>query len=293
MKLKFLPNRYLFCLEKIDINLLYEIRLRTGFPVKLNYSNQNFYLCESGLTKNKINLLICNQKDIDYIINEITERSIYAYNDRLKDGYITTFNGIRVGIAGECVFDNKNIQTIKNFTSLNIRIPHQINGCSNKIMPFIYSNKIVNSTIIISPPFLGKTTLLKDIIINLNELDFGAILVIDERGEFSQICGENIDNISYSNKDYAFNYGVRSMSPKIVITDELSTSSDWLCVKNAVSSGIKIIASCHSDSIENLKQKPYFINNLFDRYVVLDNNGMFGQAKYIYDKGLNKLCDYC
>ncbi len=292
MELSFLPKNYLSSIENIDINLLYEIRLRTSYPVKVNYANQNYYLCLDGLTKDNKNLIICQQYDIDYVIDKITEHSLYAFNDRIKDGYITTSNGIRVGVAGECVFDNNKILTIKNFSSLNIRIPHTIIGCSKKFMPHICRDKNINSTIIVSPPFLGKTTLLKDIVVNLNKLDVGAILVIDERGEFSLIKGENVDNISYSNKNYAFNYAIRSMSPKIVITDELSTASDWQCAKNAISSGVKIIASCHSDGVENLMKKPYYINNIFDRYIFLENNNSFGQVKCVLDKDFNKLCDY-
>ena len=159
-------------------------------------------------------------------------------------------------------------------------------------MPLIYDNNNINNTIIISPPFLGKTTLLKDVIIKLNNLNIGSILVIDERGEFSCIKGENIDNIAYSNKNYAFNYAVRSMSPKIVVTDELSTADDWQCVKNAICSGVRIIASTHSDSVDNLKSKPYFIRNLFDRYITLDNGSKFGQVRHVFDKDFNTLCDY-
>ena len=196
MNLSFLPSKYLISLTKFDVDFLYEIRLRTGYPVKVNYSNKNYYLSESGLTNNQSQSLICSQLDIDYVVERITERSIYAFNDRLKDGYITTCEGIRIGIAGECVFNDGKIQTIKNFSSLNIRIPHLIDGCSTKIMPFIYSKGILNSTLIISPPFLGKTTLLKDIIKNLNSLNIGSILVIDERGEFSAVKGENIKLLS-------------------------------------------------------------------------------------------------
>ena len=82
------------------------------------------------------------------------------------------------------------------------------------------------------------------------------------------------------------------MSPKIVITDELSTADDWKCALNAISSGVKIIASAHSDNIENLKNKPYFISNLFDRYITLDNGNKFGQVKQVYNKDLSILCDY-
>ncbi len=289
MDLSFLPIKYTNAIKNIDINYLYEIRLRTGYAVKVNYNNKNAYLSFYGLTQNCKDAIICSSFDISEIIKNVTEHSLYAFNDRIKEGFITTKHGVRIGIAGECVFCENKIQTIKNFSSLNIRIPHQINGCSSGVIKEIINQGKVNNTLIISPPFLGKTTLLKDIATELNKVVNLPILIIDERGEFNNIEGENIDKITYSNKNYAFNYGLRSLSPSVVITDELSNSEDWLCVKNAVNSGIKIIASCHSDCLENLASKNCFIKNLFDRYIVLSNNGEFGKVEKVFNKELNEV----
>ncbi len=287
MDFTFLPETLYSALSLINLSYLYEMRLRVDYPVKVNYKNSVYYLSNTGLTKKNKQAIICNNSDVEYIMGIVTERSIYAYNNRIKEGYLTTKDGIRIGLCGECVFDGGQIITIKNLTSLNIRIPHEINNCSKKIFNLIYNNKKINSTLIIAPPFLGKTTILKDILRKLNNKNNHSILVIDERGEFSSIKGENIDNIKYSNKSYAFNYGVRSLSPNVVITDELANEQDWLCAKNVISSGVKIIASCHCDNINNLINKPNFINNIFDYYVVLKANGKFGQVDKIFDSELN------
>ena len=99
-------------------------------------------------------------------------------------------------------------------------------------------------------------------------------------------CGENIDKISFCDKNYAFEYSIRSLAPKIIITDELGCQSDWTCVLNAVSCGVKIIASCHSDSVESVTKKCWFNKNVFERYVVLaDKNS----AHKIYDGDFNLL----
>lgn len=288
MDLSFLPNKILSAIKSINQELLYEIRVRTGFPIKVNYNNDVLYLTYNGVSINELNSIICNDDDISTIINNITERSLYAFNDRIKDGYLTTKNGVRIGIAGECVFCDNKIHTIKNFTSLNIRIPHQIKDCSISFIDKIidkYNN--VNNTLLVSPPFLGKTTLLKDIATKINQINNLSILIIDERGEFAEINGVNIDKISFSNKIYAFNNGIRSLSPSVVITDELSNERDWLCVKNAINSGVKIIASCHSDNVEQLCSKDYFIKNLFDRYIFLSKCKKFGQVEMVLNKEFN------
>ena len=283
MKLKFLPEQLRQALNKLDLNLLYEIRLRVGYPVKLNYKNEVLYLSIYGMTSNKNDAIICTFNDVDYIIKYSTEHSLYAFNDKIKEGYLTVENGVRIGICGECVYSNNVLQTIKKFSSLNVRISHEIYGCSNQIFKHVLENEFINNTLIVSPPFLGKTTLLKDIALKLNDINKYSILIIDERGEFENITGENIDSIKYCDKYYAFNYGIRSMSPSIIITDELVNESDWKCAYNVVASGIKIIASCHGDNIMNLCKKEFFNKYVFDKYVILSKDN-FGIIENVYNR---------
>lgn len=287
MDLSFFPQKIIDALKMLDYNFLYQIRLRTNYQIKINYNYQNLYLSVNGIEKYKDNGIICTKEDIEYIIDKVTEHSIYAYNDQIKNGYITTKSGIRIGLAGECVFCDDNIKTIKNFTSLNIRIPHKIIGCAKEFLKHIYDGTSLYNTLIVSPPFLGKTTLLKDIAQNLNDINIASILIIDERGEFVDVSGENIDKISYVTKNYAFNFAIRALSPTIIITDELNSEDDWLCAYNCINCGSKIIASCHSDNITNLKNKQFFISDVFDKYIILNNLG-FGQIKSIYDKEYNR-----
>ncbi len=283
MKLDFLPNNILLALENVNLKEIIEIRLRRGQPIIIKSLEGRFFLSNSGLTILRDKAIICEKKNLEYILVQLTENSLYAYNDRLKNGYLTNQSGVRIGIAGECVFDNNQIVTIKNVSSINIRIPNFIKDSSKKILSYILSSKKINS-LIISPPGFGKTTILKDLSIQLNNLFNKNILIIDERGEFNEIEGENIDIVKYSNKYYAFNYCIRSLSPNIVITDELISKDDWQCVQNAVNSGINIIASVHASCIEELVNKEFFINDLFDLYFVLENNEIPGRLKRVYDK---------
>lgn len=284
MDLSFLPLKIKGSIELLNIDHLYEVRLRDGFPVILNYNFDRFYLGGLGATKEKSKAIISNIDDIKDVIRNVTERSIYAHNEKIKQGFLTTKDGIRIGLSGECVLENDKVVTIKNYSSILLRIPHEIIGCSKYVLEKIIENGIVNNTLIISPPFYGKTTLLKDLARQLNERIDKSILIIDERGEFSSVSGENIDKISFSNKFYAFSYGLRSLSPSIVITDELFGESDFLCVKTASNSGVKIIASCHANGLGDLINKPYFDKTIFDRYVVLESSSIPGKIKGVYGR---------
>ena len=289
MDFSFLPVDYERAIRKIETDKLFEIRLRCGFPIQLNIQGKKAFLTEEGYSLFENNAFCCDEKTISYIIGELTEHSLYAFNDRIRNGYLTTKDAIRVGLAGECVYDNDKLITVKNITSLNIRVPHEIKGCAEKIYPIVLDGNIINNTLIISPPFFGKTTLLKDLARIINEKQKKSLLIIDERGEFESVKGQYIDKIRYSDKLYALTYGLRSMSPEIVITDELIEKNDWRCAQSAVNSGLNIIASCHAQNVSDLQKKEYFIKGLFDRYIVLDNKNCFGVVKEVLDGEFNKV----
>ncbi len=283
MNLDFIPSHILSALEKTDVKKIIEIRFRNGQPIIVKTLNGRFYLNDYGLTILNDKCFICRKEHLENILSKLTENSLYAYNDRLKNGYLTNNSGVRIGIAGECVFSNNEIVTIKNVSSINVRIPSFVKDCSKKILNYIISSEKRNCLIISTPGF-GKTTILKDLSIQLNSILNKNVLIIDERGEFKEVEGENIDIVRYSNKYYAFNYCIRSLSPEIIITDELITKEDWQCVQNAVNSGINIIASVHASSIEELINKEFFVKNVFDLYFLLDNKDVPGKLKFVYDK---------
>ncbi|MBO4251504.1 MAG: hypothetical protein J5911_02445 [Clostridia bacterium] len=288
VNLNFLSDNLRTALKKTDINILSEIRLRQGFAVFGIFGGEKVYLSESGPTLNKGDAIICSGQDILRCMEFATEKSLYAFNDRLKRGFLTTKDGVRIGVAGDCVFEDDRIVTVKNISSLNIRIPHEIKDCSQKIYNKLFLREVFN-TLIIAPPSKGKTTILKDLARKLNDYLNSSILIIDERGEFSTVCGENIDVVKFSNKLYALEYSIRSMSPQIVITDELQSCNDWQSAKIAAFSGVKIIASCHGKSIEDLRNKDYFIKNVFERYIVLDAEKSAGTVKGFYDGDFNEI----
>ena len=282
MDLSFLPINIYNAISRCDINLITEIRIRNGFKIKLKLDENFYYLSENGLTILESEAILCQSEDLNYIIKNITEHSLYAFNDKIKNGYLTTKDGIRIGLAGECVTDNGQVVTLKNFNSLNVRIPHEQFGCSDKLFEYVYESNI-NNTLIISPPLYGKTTLLKDLIRKLNSLNNISILVVDERGEFSSIKGENVDLISYSDKVYAFENGIRALAPNVIITDELMGKADWLCVSKATRSGVKVIASCHGTSLNDVVSKEGYIAGVFEKFIVLKTCGQAGIINKVYD----------
>ena len=194
-------------------------------------------------------------------------------------GYLTFAEGVRIGLAGECVYDGNDIITIKNFTSISVRIPHEVFGFAEKAFSIINQSELVSSLLIIAPPACGKTTLIRDLIRIISNIKSLNILVIDEKNEIfynSAFVGETIDILASCKKDFGFYNGVKTLSPHVIVCDELINESDANGVKFAANSGVKVIATVHADSVSSLLLKPYMkrllLEKCFEKFILMNRN---------------------
>lgn len=289
---------YNLIIKNFSFNDITEIRMRVNQKLIVVLKNNKYYL-----KNNDDMFVIVSRSMIENFIRKACESSIYAYNENIIDGYLTLPKGIRVGLCGEIVKENDRIVTIKNYNSLNIRIPHFIKNCSLPMYDLII-DKTVKNTLIISPPGAGKTTLIRDLVYQMHVRNLSLnVLLVDERNEICSINnGEPLLDIGgfcdiYTNcsKKYAFQNGIRSMRPDVIVTDELNLDKDLECVEEAINSGVNVIATIHALNIEQLKLKNNFSsvieNKYFSRYVVLSSKETPGTIVYVYDENLN--CIYC
>lgn len=285
-------------LEKnVGLDKINEIRFRTNLPIMISSLGQVYYLGENGLTLSKNQSLFATKQMLEDIVYKASEFSIYSVNEEIKQGYIVLDAGERIGVAGSMVMDGNSVKTITNFTSINIRLPHIIKGCSLPVFEKLVGENEIYNTLIVSPPGQGKTTFLRDFAYQLSRKNyFYNLLVLDERGE---IAGKNnilelgdfCDVLSFCSKKVGFLQGIRSMNPDIILTDELGESDDFDAVKFASNSGVKVVATIHASNLEQLKNKPNFpiISNIFERYVLLSPNGKAGTIQGIYGKNFSKI----
>ena len=292
----------LHALHKIDISKVNEIRLRLNSPIILNISSKNYYLAANGLTKDISLAIKCKPSTIDYVLSVASNQSLYSVNDQIINGFISVKGGIRIGIAGEVVSVNGLIKTIKNITSLNIRIPHQIKNCSLSAYLYLTNNNIPLNSLILSPAGAGKTTFIRDFAYQLSLKNKNLnILIVDERCEITGIYegvtnlnAGNVDIICNSRKKFAFENGIRSLKPDVIITDEINLTSDLTAIENAVTSGVKVIATIHAENLQDLKLKTAFgdilSKNLFERFVVLGKSNGVGTIEGVYKQNFDCLC---
>ena len=296
-------------LQKADLNFgeLQEIRMRINSPLMIRQRGKEYKLTEEG------KLLRCNgnekyeKENIHYVdrcelmetMEYIAGYSLYAYEDELRQGFLTIQGGHRVGVAGKILMEEGKVRSISYISFLNIRLAHQVDGCADKVMPFIVENGEVCHTLIISPPCCGKTTLLRDVIRQISNgnawCEGKNVGVVDERSEIGGAyqgvpqndLGIRTDLLDCCPKAEGMMMLIRSMSPEVVAVDEIGTGEDIRAIESVVNCGCKLLATVHGNSMEDMKQKP-LLNRLveshvFERYIVLDAKPHAGSVQAIFD----------
>ncbi|MDA8442542.1 MAG: stage III sporulation protein AA, partial [Peptococcaceae bacterium] len=231
----------------------------------------------------------------------MTRSSIYAWEEELRNGFLTLKGGHRVGLSGKVVLDKGAVKAIRYVSSLNIRVSREVIGIARKVIPFLFADYHLQSTLIISPPQAGKTTLLRDLIrlistgcaeIGLPGLNVG---VVDERSELAG-CWEGVpqndlgpkcDVLDCCPKAQGMMMLLRSMAPQVIVTDELGRAEDIYALEEAVNGGVAVLTTVHGLDASEVKRKPLLrellATGVFQRTIILSRRLGVGTVEKIID----------
>lgn len=261
---------------------LEEIRLRCNRFLQLRLRSGTFYADKQGrLLQQSEGAFAVSKTCLDSCMEQFTASSLYAWEHELSCGYLTLEGGHRVGFCGTCVIREGRISGIRDISSINVRVARQIKGVSDELMPYLISGEQVKNTLLISPPGCGKTTMLRDIARNLSD-GFGQfpgvdVAVADERGELGATCrgtvgndlGSRTDVLDGCPKAAGMIMLLRTMCPRVLMTDEIGSREEAEAVAQALRSGVSVIASVHGrDRREVLDRMPE-LAKLFGLFVTL------------------------
>lgn len=267
--LEFLPPRILDAVRHVNLNSLYELRIRADKPLRANVGGEYCYLGERGTSARAGDALFPTLQEVEDIVFAASGYCVYSVAEQIKQGFVTGACGERIGICGSYVYDNGGALSIHAVTSVCIRIPHAVEGCAAAVYERCVQDRM-RSLLILSPPGDGKTTMLRDLTRLVCERRRLNVLVSDERGELSAgDLGATADVVRYADKLTAFTAGIRAMRPDLIVTDEL-LPEDYAAVRRAIEGGLFVFASAHLKRVRDVPQK------LFERYIVLDGLGRVG-----------------
>lgn len=287
-----------------------EIRLRINRPLLFRVGKGEVFISSEGkITADAEKGVRITKEDLQRTIRILSQNSLYAWEEEFRNGYLTIPGGHRIGIVGRAVIEKGHLKTLTDISGVNYRIGRQILGCADQVLPSIIKGEgRVYDTLIISPPQCGKTTLLRDLVRQLSngvpQLRFPGVNVglVDERSEVAGMyrgepqfqIGMRTDVLDACPKAEGMMMLIRSMSPNVLVTDELGKSEDVEAMYQALQAGVAVITTVHGNGVEELKQRPNLqalLNwHFFDRIIILSRRKGAGTLEKILDgKSLERM----
>ena len=257
------------------LDALEELRLRRGFPMTA--------LFPEG--EEETNGPPIGEDDLRQVVENATQASAHTALDRVRQGFVTLRGGHRVGLCGTVVKKEERIVTLRDISSLSVRVARPVEGQAGELLPQLTEQGAFLSTLILAPPGAGKTTLLRDLVRSLSDGDAGPPLrvgVADERGEIAALwqgepqlrIGRHTDVIDGCSKAEGLSILVRGMNPQIVAVDEITDPADVQAIIEAAGCGVALIAAAHGAEREDLTRRPVYRalldNRIFRRLAVIE-----------------------
>ncbi|WP_139994487.1 stage III sporulation protein AA [Paenibacillus paridis] len=290
-----LPLELKTLLERLPESMqeqLEEIRIREGRPLEIGFRGQSRFMMMDGSLRQAADGAYKPSADTcRKLLERITNYSLYAMEEELRRGFITVSGGHRIGLAGRTILDGGVVRGIRDIGAFNIRVAREVIGASAHLLPKLIdrTRKTLHSTLILAPPQQGKTTLIRDI---ARSVSYGLwpslessgwqgrkVGIVDERSEIAACVrgiptfdvGPRTDVMDACPKAEGMMMLVRSMSPEVLIADEIGRPEDAEAIREASHAGISIVATAHAYDLQDARGRPV-LQKLLDegafKYVV-------------------------
>ncbi|MFZ5974602.1 MAG: stage III sporulation protein AA, partial [Bacillota bacterium] len=227
-----------------------EVRIRALRPFMVVADGLDVFINAHGIQVQSENAMLIAPEHVREIFERVTRASVYAVEHELQSGYTTLPGGYRVGFCGKTVMRCGVPTIVLPCASFNIRIVREVTGCADAVLPFLIKEHGVHSTLVISPPGLGKTTMLRDIVRSLSTGFAGCrglhVSVVDERSEIAACyggipqteLGPRVDVLDGCPKAEGMRMLLRAMAPDVLVVDELARAEELEAVRDAAGGGV-------------------------------------------------------
>lgn len=261
---RYFPNEIASLFRRSNDGLLdavTDIRLKVDCPIIAYAAGKRYFLTDKGLSAELKSPLCLFEADASFILMKLSNNSLYAYDESIKRGYITTQGGHRVGITGTATVNGGKISSVRDICGFYFRIARNVIGCSLSVSSaLVDSNGRVNNVLIVSPPGQGKTTLLRDCARYVSELGF-KVCVVDERSEISMSDRSVLPFCAVLDgypKGEGIVAGLRALSPDVMVIDEIGGKEDISQILQGLWAGTAFFATAHGKNISDLMVREGF-----------------------------------
>ena len=287
-------------MEKQGTNMRYELaaailpsrlrRIAMELPEQDRVRAEEFHLragrCMSVLLPEGERSLeaIVTSEELETLCDIAAEFSRYASMETLRQGFLPVRGGFRVGLCGSAVMKDGAVTNLKQISSAVIRISREQRGIAREIAPKLFRDGRFRSTLLLSPPGGGKTTLLRDLVRQLSCGDGippQRITLVDERGEVAALyqglpqldVGAHTDVLDGCPKAQGLMLLLRAMNPQVLAVDEITAPEDVAALCAAAGCGVTVLATAHGENREDLLRRavyaPLWERGLFRRLVTI------------------------
>lgn len=280
-----------------------EIRLRAGGPLTVVFHGGDFFVAPDGHPHIRADRAYCvTHGDVQRSLELMSGSSLYALEAELRQGFLTLPGGHRVGLCGRAVLRDGRLFTLRDISSLNVRLARETPGAGRQVLRWLLDQHgLPHNTLIFSPPGAGKTTLLRDLIRSLSAgcpdlgLEGLRVAVADERSELAGMwqgvprkdLGPRTDVLDGCPKALAMAMLLRSMNPQVIVTDEIGRPEDAEAIDDALRCGVRVVATAHAGSPAELLARPslrrLFNGPAFTRLIRLGRTRGAGTVEEVWD----------
>ncbi|WP_051318400.1 stage III sporulation protein AA [Cohnella thermotolerans] len=280
------------------LETLEEIRIRENRPLEIGYGGRFAFVRGDGSVADDYRAgYKPSREDCKALLEKVTDHSLYAVEEELRRGYVTVAGGHRIGLAGRTVLEGGAVRHLRDVTSFNVRIARARPGCAARLLPALLDKaaRTVRHTLIVSPPQQGKTTLLRDLARAVSSGEWNdpsarswggrKVGIVDERSEIAACergvptfdLGPRTDVLDACPKAEGMMMLVRSMSPEVVVVDEIGRPEDADALREALHAGVRVLATAHASDLSDVFNRPVLAllarEGVFGAYVLLSRAG--------------------
>ncbi len=239
-------RRGLLALDGDSRSICEELRLRRGREAAALLAGREYGLGTGPVT----------ERDLRAVLEAATGASLHTAGQQLRRGFLSAPGGVRVGVCGTAVWTQTGMESVREISSLAVRIPRAVPGCADGIWPALTAGGF-RSALIVSPPGAGKTTLLREIVRRLSQ-DGLRVAAADERGEIADAwsgtpsfdVGPCTDVLTGAPKAQALGLLLRAMNPQVLAVDEVGSEEEAAALLEAAAGGVRLLATAHGSRDE-------------------------------------------